>query len=226
MAPAPDYTVTLAKGLDNLKKQRRLCDITIKVGKRSFEAHKAVLAADSNYFLDMFTHRFKESAENKVNIDGCPEIFKVLLDFVYTGKMGITIQTASEVLEMACYMQLTAATDECAKFITSQFDLSLKAEFGSYQRDEEAIAKHKIAVCDAFKICQLASHQDTPGLNQLMKESAKYLNAYFQELKSSELVLESASYEFLEQFLRQGELSSDEKEVGVIVTELKLFDIF
>ena len=213
-----DYAVKLTKGLDNLKKQRQLCDITIQVGKKSFEAHKAVLAAGSNYFLGMFTHGFKESTENKVKIDGSPEIFKVLLDFVYTGKMGVTIQTASEVLEMACYMQLTAATDECAKFIKSQFDLSLKAEFGSYyQRDEEAIAKHKISVSDAFKICQLASLQDTAGLKQLMKDSTNYLSTHFQELKSLDLVLESASYEFLEQFLRQEELSSEEQEVSVIL---------
>ena len=212
-----DYTVKLAKGLDNLKKQRQLCDITIQVGNRSFEAHKAVLAAGSNYFLGMFTHGFKEGAENKVNIDANPDIFKVLLDFVYTGKMRVTIQTVTEVLEMACYMQLTAAIDECAKFIKSQFDMSLKAEFGNrYQRDEEAIAKHKIPVSDAFKICQLASPQHTAGLKQLMKESTKYLNAHFQELSSSGLVLESASHEFLEQFLRQEELASEEKEVSIL----------
>ena len=153
--------------------------------------------------------------ENKVKIDGNPDIFKVLLDFVYTEKMRVTIQTASEVLEMACYMQLTAATDECAKFIKSQFDRCLKAEFGShYERDEEAIAKYKISLNDAFKICQLASPQDTAGLKQLMKESTKYLNPYFQELTSVGLVLESASHEFLRQFLRKEELSCEKKDSG------------
>ena len=213
---APNHAEKLAKGLHNLKKRRQLTDITIKIGKRSFEAHKAVLAADSDYFLDMFTHGFKESAESKIKIDGKPQFFQVLLDFTYTGELEITIQTASDVLEMACYMQLRDAIEECAKFIKSQLDLSLKAQFRYRKPDEEALSKHKIEISDAFKICNLASRHDSDCMKQLAKESAKYLCAYFQELlECSDLLEETASYEFLEHFLRQEDLASDEEEEEV-----------
>ena len=40
--------------MDDLRKQGKLCDIVIKVGDKSFPAHRVVLAAVCPYFRGMF----------------------------------------------------------------------------------------------------------------------------------------------------------------------------
>ena len=53
------YTTKLANSLNKLRTQNQLCDIVINVEGRVFQAHRAVLAACSEYFFAMFTSGFK-----------------------------------------------------------------------------------------------------------------------------------------------------------------------
>ena len=73
------YSETLLQGISNLKDQNELCDVTIKIGGRVFHAHKAILAATSDYFRAMFTSGFKETNEREIKIEGNAEAFKILL---------------------------------------------------------------------------------------------------------------------------------------------------
>jgi len=41
--------------LEELREQRQLCDVTIRVGDHDFAGHRVVLAATSPYFRGMFT---------------------------------------------------------------------------------------------------------------------------------------------------------------------------
>ena len=111
------YTHKLAEALNGLRKGNELCDIVIRMGGRAFRAHKAVLAASSSYFRAMFTSGFRESTQEEITIDGKPEIFDVMLDYAYTGVLKITGKIAYDVLEMACYMQFTDASQSFADCI-------------------------------------------------------------------------------------------------------------
>ncbi|XP_076835206.1 zinc finger and BTB domain-containing protein 2-like [Brachyhypopomus gauderio] len=75
--------------LQQLNSQREfgfLCDCTVAIGDVYFKAHKAVLAAFSNYFRMLFIHQDSECVRLKPS-DIQPEIFSYLLNLMYTGKL-------------------------------------------------------------------------------------------------------------------------------------------
>ena len=52
--------------LHDLREQEELCDVTIVVEGRAIKAHRAVLAATSQYFNAMFTRKMSERNQAKV----------------------------------------------------------------------------------------------------------------------------------------------------------------
>ena len=188
---AGDYRSKLADSLNALRNDNQLCDICIKVGVRSFNAHKAVLAASSSYFKAMFTSGFKESSESEISIDGDPDSFEVLLDYAYTGDLTITPKTAYSILEMACYMQFTDIYQHCCKLI-------------QFEKFESSAAK----IGDVVKIYILSECH--ASLKEITEGAIKYLSAHFLELKSDKVLLESTSESFMKQLLEQQDLAIEE----------------
>ena len=77
---------SIVSGLNSLRKSAKFCDIALIVGPSSFKAHRNVLAAASPYFYAMLAGGLIEEKKAEVAIGGVsPEIFELLLDFVYTG---------------------------------------------------------------------------------------------------------------------------------------------
>ncbi|KPP79246.1 zinc finger and BTB domain-containing protein 2-like [Scleropages formosus] len=64
-----------------------LCDCTVAIGDVFFKAHKAVLAAFSNYFRMLFIHQDSDCVRLKP-ADIQPDIFSYLLNLMYTGKLA------------------------------------------------------------------------------------------------------------------------------------------
>ena len=110
-----DYLTNLASSLNELCKEKELCDIIITMGDRSFPAHRAILAASNRYFKVMFTSGFKESSADEVQVDGDPEVFECLLEYIYSGNLDLTADECrqAELLQMAFYFLLTDATTLC-----------------------------------------------------------------------------------------------------------------
>ena len=52
--------------LHDLREREELCDVTIVVEGRAIKAHRAVLAATSQYFNAMFTRKMSERNQAKV----------------------------------------------------------------------------------------------------------------------------------------------------------------
>uniref|UniRef100_A0A8C8A2W7 Zinc finger and BTB domain containing 2b n=1 Tax=Oryzias sinensis TaxID=183150 RepID=A0A8C8A2W7_9TELE len=76
--------------LQQLNSQREfgfLCDCTVAIGDVFFKAHKAVLAAFSNYFRMLFIHQDSDCVRLKA-ADIQPDIFSYLLNLMYTGKLA------------------------------------------------------------------------------------------------------------------------------------------
>lgn len=47
---------TLFQNINNLRKNKELCDVVLKVEDQEFYAHRIILAACSDYFCAMFTN--------------------------------------------------------------------------------------------------------------------------------------------------------------------------
>ena len=186
------YTKELASHLNQLRHENTLCDVTIIIGQRRFQAHKVVLCATSSYFSAMFTGSFHESSQSEVTIpEGSRVAFEKLLDFAYTGGLLLSTTTITDIISMACYMQFNRAIPLCALFLRQSY------------------VRKSIQPQDAFTILNMAnSHQLF-----LIEESARdYLASRFVEFCEMSCFLEEVSAEYVESVLGR-------KDLGLWATE-------
>ncbi|XP_072018603.1 kelch-like protein 25 isoform X2 [Amphiura filiformis] len=182
------YSNVLTASLDDLRKQDTLCDVTIKIGKRTFRAHRAVLAASSSYFMGMFTRGFAESHQDEITIEGNAAIFESLLQFAYTGELDITDVTAYDIIAMANYMQFTVARDSALTYVRRSVRISPE---------------------DAFKIT-LLDFVDEKMINRLQF----YLISEVKALDTSQIFLQEATIEYMMELMERKELTEvNETEV-------------
>ncbi|TRY83478.1 hypothetical protein DNTS_016219, partial [Danionella cerebrum] len=79
------HGLVLLKRLNAQREFGFLCDCTVAIGDVLFKAHKAVLAAFSNYFRMLFIHQESDCVRLKSS-DIQADIFSYLLNLMYTGK--------------------------------------------------------------------------------------------------------------------------------------------
>ncbi|XP_051054988.1 speckle-type POZ protein-like [Phodopus roborovskii] len=93
---------TMADELGELWENSLFTDCCLVVAGQEFQAHKAILAARSEVFRDMFQHDLKESRTNRIEIhDLEPQVFEAMMGFIYTGKAPDLHSMADAVLAAA-----------------------------------------------------------------------------------------------------------------------------
>ncbi|XP_016090062.1 nucleus accumbens-associated protein 2-like isoform X2 [Sinocyclocheilus grahami] len=93
--------------LDSLNEQRLLgqhCDVAIMVNGQAFKAHRAVLAASSLYFRDLFSGSAQTLFELPSSV--APSCFQQILSFCYTGRMTVSARDQLMVMYTAGYLQI------------------------------------------------------------------------------------------------------------------------
>ncbi|XP_015260966.1 PREDICTED: nucleus accumbens-associated protein 2 [Gekko japonicus] len=93
--------------LGTLNEQRLLglyCDVSIVVKGQAFKAHRAVLAASSLYFRDLFTGNSKSAFELPGSVP--PACFQQILSFCYTGKLTMAASEQLVVMYTAGFLQI------------------------------------------------------------------------------------------------------------------------
>ncbi|XP_078516437.1 zinc finger and BTB domain-containing protein 25 isoform X2 [Lissotriton helveticus] len=80
-----NHCIVLLQQLNMQREFGFLCDCTVAIGDVYFKAHRAVLAAFSNYFKMIFIHQTSECIKIQPT-DIQPDIFSYLLHIMYTGK--------------------------------------------------------------------------------------------------------------------------------------------
>lgn len=106
--------------LSKLNSQREaglFCDITLKTGGgHSFVAHKAVLAAVSEYFQELFTEMdLATDPQSHVDLTGFNEqSLLALLEFSYTSTLNLNLDSLTEVCAMARHLRMWPALEACS----------------------------------------------------------------------------------------------------------------
>ncbi|XP_009282490.1 PREDICTED: kelch-like protein 30 isoform X3 [Aptenodytes forsteri] len=86
----PSHAQGVLEGLQRLRANPKLADVTLVAGGREFPCHRGVLALCSHYFHAMFSGDFAESIAARVELKEVdPGALEMLLDFAYTGKVTI-----------------------------------------------------------------------------------------------------------------------------------------
>ncbi|XP_017538140.1 kelch-like protein 6 isoform X2 [Pygocentrus nattereri] len=108
----------LQDGLQSLRLDGFLTDVTLSVQGQLFPCHRAILAAASLYFRAMFCNDLREKHEDCVNIKGIDaENMKILLDYTYTSKVHITKENVQKTLEAASLFQFPRVVEACAVYL-------------------------------------------------------------------------------------------------------------
>ncbi|XP_067825980.1 nucleus accumbens-associated protein 2-like [Heptranchias perlo] len=80
------------------------CDVSIVVKGQAFKAHRAVLAANSLYFRDLFSGNSKSAFELPATVP--PACFQQILSFCYTGKLTMAASEQLVVMYTAGFLQI------------------------------------------------------------------------------------------------------------------------
>ncbi|XP_026162056.1 POZ-, AT hook-, and zinc finger-containing protein 1 isoform X1 [Mastacembelus armatus] len=110
-----------AEMLHNLNVQRkdggRFCDVVLRVGEESFPAHKAVLAACSEYFESVFSRQTDGDAKELEMHTISPKVFKDILDFAYTSRIVVRLECFPELMTAAKFLLMRSVIEICQEVI-------------------------------------------------------------------------------------------------------------
>ncbi|CAF88709.1 unnamed protein product, partial [Tetraodon nigroviridis] len=106
--PARGYVV-----MEEIRRQGKLCDVTLKVGDHKFSAHRIVLPASIPYFHAMFTNDMVECKQDQILMQGMdPGALEALINFAYSGHVTIDQQNVQALLIGSSFLQLQKAAPQ------------------------------------------------------------------------------------------------------------------
>ncbi|KAM6955689.1 uncharacterized protein PEZ65_004781 isoform 1-T1 [Lycodopsis pacificus] len=109
--------------LSKLRSQREaglFCDITLRTNGRSYSAHRAVLAAVSDHFQEVFTE-MDSSMKADIDLTGFGEDSLLsLLEFSYSSTLCVRQQDLPEVIAMARHLGMWPAVEACSALMKEQ----------------------------------------------------------------------------------------------------------
>ncbi|XP_005987441.1 nucleus accumbens-associated protein 2 [Latimeria chalumnae] len=100
----PNFGNTVLGCLNEQRLMGLYCDVSIVVKGQAFKAHRAVLAASSLYFRDLFNGNSKNAFELPATVP--PACFQQILSFCYTGKLTMAASEQLIVMYTAGFLQI------------------------------------------------------------------------------------------------------------------------
>ncbi|XP_056149422.1 actin-binding protein IPP [Lampris incognitus] len=119
------YARLILAQMNKMRLRTDFCDVGLRVGGHVFRVHRLVLAASSPYFSALFSLGMREADKEEVQILGVEaEVFEVLLDFIYTGTINVTVENVQELMVAADMLQLSEVVSICGEFLKGHMDPS------------------------------------------------------------------------------------------------------
>ncbi|XP_015268073.1 PREDICTED: zinc finger and BTB domain-containing protein 17 [Gekko japonicus] len=143
--------------LEQLNQQRQLgllCDCTFVVDGIDFKAHKAVLAACSQYFRMLFVDQKDVVHLDISNAAGLEQV----LEFMYTAKLSLSAENVDDVLAVASFLQMQEIITACNTLRA----LSGPAETSPGQESPSLAGQEKAAGANAAVTGTLCEAKEAP----------------------------------------------------------------
>ncbi|XP_043572064.1 POZ-, AT hook-, and zinc finger-containing protein 1 isoform X2 [Chiloscyllium plagiosum] len=114
------HSADMLKKLNGQRKNGgRFCDVVLRVGDESFPAHKAVLAACSDYFESVFgSAAADEAAGRELEMHTISaKVFRDILDFAYTSRIVVRLESFPELMTAAKFLLMRSIIEICQEVI-------------------------------------------------------------------------------------------------------------
>ncbi|XP_076817499.1 kelch-like protein 9 isoform X2 [Clavelina lepadiformis] len=129
----PEYQVyksnthnnSVLNGLNDLRQDKILCDVTLIAEEHPFYAHKNVLASCSPYLRNLFNTEDGMKTEHEVvEIRGVSaEGLRHVIGFIYTSELQLSIKNVRCILAAAGHMQLKPILNFCKAFLIAEISV-------------------------------------------------------------------------------------------------------
>lgn len=114
------HCANILLGLNDQRKKDILCDVTLIVERKEFRAHRAVLAACSEYFWQALVGQTKDDLVVSLPEEVTARGFGPLLQFAYTAKLLLSRENIREVIRCAEFLRMHNLEDSCFSFLQTQ----------------------------------------------------------------------------------------------------------
>ncbi|XP_017964341.1 kelch-like protein 22 [Drosophila navojoa] len=116
---------SLLRGLNRLRSQGKLTDVTLIVDGHRFKAHRVVLAASSDYFCAMFADcAMVESRKEEVTLYGVSaRAMSRIIVYIYTSLLELNVDNVEETLAAATHVQVKEVIDRCTVFMEQKISM-------------------------------------------------------------------------------------------------------
>eukprot|EP01156_Anaeramoeba_ignava_P017334 Anaeramoba_ignava/a676_24.p1 GENE.a676_24~~a676_24.p1 ORF type:complete len:480 (-),score=133.29 a676_24:29-1363(-) len=105
-----------SSGFSSWLKSELFSDITIILENTPFKLHKLILAYQSTFFQQIF-QKNKNITEFKLELLDHENIFPNILEFIYSGKIEINVQTGIPILEFADKLGIERLRNKAAAYV-------------------------------------------------------------------------------------------------------------
>uniref|UniRef100_A0A8C6NXS5 Zinc finger and BTB domain containing 11 n=1 Tax=Nothobranchius furzeri TaxID=105023 RepID=A0A8C6NXS5_NOTFU len=111
----PKHSQTMLGKLNKQRLDNQFCDITLLIEGEEYRAHKAVLAACSEYFNELFFEKGAVTThEAVVDLSGFAKAsFLPLLDFAYTSMLTFNFCIMADIANLARHLLMTEVLEIC-----------------------------------------------------------------------------------------------------------------
>ncbi|XP_055014639.1 nucleus accumbens-associated protein 1 [Boleophthalmus pectinirostris] len=111
----PNFGNNVLECLNEQRLQGLYCDVSVLVKGHAFKAHRAVLAASSSYFRDLFNSGVKSSV---VELPPAvqPQSFGQILSFCYTGRLSMSVGDQFVLMYTAGFLQIQQIMEKGTEF--------------------------------------------------------------------------------------------------------------
>nr|UZC49422.1 kelch-like protein [Carassius auratus]WEX30226.1 Kelch-like protein 33-B [Carassius auratus] len=152
--------------------QRMGCDVELEAEGRVFHAHRALLAASSDYFRGMFTSGMKESQQELVSLllVGATK-FEALLHYTYSGALALGWGCVFDLTCTSLQFQFQTAFSLCLSFLQQEIDAYSCLDVASFA--EAYGMADLLALADDFVLRHFQDVSITPKFKDLSVEKLK-----------------------------------------------------
>ncbi|KAI5423501.1 ARM REPEAT PROTEIN INTERACTING WITH ABF2 isoform X2 [Lathyrus oleraceus] len=173
--PSPTPQVYLGEQYVN---NATLSDVTFLVEGKRFYAHRICLLASSDAFRAMFDGGYREKDARDIEIPNIRwEVFELMMRFIYTGSVDLTVEIAQDLLRAADQYLLEGLKRLCEYTIAQ--DVSLESVSNMYELSEAFNAISLRHTCILFILEHFDKLSATPGHTDLIQRTIPEIRNYF-----------------------------------------------